>query len=262
MTCVARALVIVALVLAPGRAHAGGAVSPCIEGDPVLGYRHCGGFGKRWAHHWWQNVSFLDFAAVFTNVAIKGDTSRVVTVYSTYSALPYHLQLAPMANLHPSGKGVRWRAGFHGTWATAVFEATGVFFGDTQVTTSLVDNQMFPGSSSLLYPTDGAMYGVGGAVGVHTRSNRLTVGAEVALGRRGISIWEPGGYMRCASRVVETGCGGALEQERLYLEPRVRAEWWLTRELTVTATVGRDEIDGSETLAIGFTHHLSAYDGL
>jgi hypothetical protein len=46
------------------------------------------------------------------------------------------------------------------------------------------------------------------------------------------------------------------------LEPRVRAELWLGRQLTLTATAGHDLIVGGDTIAVGLALHLSPYDGL
>jgi hypothetical protein len=252
------AVIVAVIVFARGTASAG-----CNESDPVLGYRYCGGFGRHWAHSGWAGLTVIDDAMVVARVAVR-DTNASGTAYSPFTSTMYRSQLVPGTNVHPLGIGGRARAGYQGTWFTSMLELTIVGFGKTQVMTTTVDGP-FAGATGAVTRSEGGYQGdVAAVVGVHNESSRFNVGFEIAAGGRDVHLESglPNSFTTCAGGATGRNCSPSFDDTRLLFEPRIRAAWWASRELTVTATLGRDVVAGGETFGIGLALHLSPYDGL
>jgi hypothetical protein len=249
---VIRATVIAAVALHATSAFAG---RHCHEVSPVVGYRHCGSFGRRWAHRAAGSFGF-DLSAVVERIGLRLVSASGASYSPTVSTM-YHAAFAPGSDLHPIGEGGRLQWGYSGEMVSAKFSATLVFFGRPTVVTTQDDGQP-PATSS-----GGDSLEVAGAFGVHRRSGDVSYGAEVALGVR--TVWLPiafpEGYTTCEGGATGRNCIGALSDVRPLVEPRVHVDYWIHRQVSLRVTGGYSLVGDGQSIAVGLAFHLSPYDG-
>jgi hypothetical protein len=250
---VIRAALVLAIVGHAGIALAG----HCTEVSPVLGHRHCGRFGSRWATSTWLDL-WIQPAIAIARIPLSPSEAAAGTAYSATSSTGYQLHLAPGTELHPVAVGARFRVGYHGPLLTLAFETTfGVFADGPTVVTTL--------DSGAAQTTRGGDYvDIAGVVGMHHRWNRITLGGELAVGERSIYLQGgfPDGYTGCPGAATGRDCEvGVIADTRLLVEPAASVEWWVHRQVTLTATAGYDIAGGGEVLAIGVAVHDEPFDG-
>ncbi len=247
-----KALLVLALMV--GVADARGV---CHETSPIVGRRHCGGFGARWAHDPWIGIFGFELALAYEDMAIAGVDVHG-TAYSATQSPSYHLTLAPDSRHHLHAFGPRLRIGYRAPHATFALEVTGGFSAVSSPTTVTAVDGFAP-----IQTTDGSLFDVAGVVGYHRRLDALQLGGEVAIGFRDalLSSALPPGFTTCAAGATGKRCYAGASDTQLLVEPRARVDWWLTPAFTVGASGGVDVAarGGSVSLILGW--HSAAYDG-
>ncbi len=242
---------LVAVALASGTAMAG---SHCHETSPIVGRRHCGAFGTRWAHHWINDLLAIDLGIAYDHVHLAS-LDQTGTLSSSSTTASYHATLGPGHTL--SALGPRYSLGFRGEHVIVRGEVTIAFGIDAPRSTTQVDG-FAPLTSSSATLFDGA-----GVLGLQTRAGPLELGAQVALGVRSISLPQhvPDGFTTCAGGATGKSCGLGLASDSLLVEPRLRADLWLSSQLTLALTAGYDVIERGESFAVTLSVHGSPFDG-
>jgi hypothetical protein len=98
--------------------------------------------------------------------------------------------------------------------------------------------------------------------GVHERVGPLDAGVELAPGYRHVDLYPalPDGYRGCAPDV--TRCGEPdLTVNMVIVDVRARADWWVTRQVTLGLVGGVDLVHHGLSAMVAFRFHLAVYDG-
>jgi hypothetical protein len=211
----------------------------CHEVNPIVGYKHCGGFGQ-WAHPprflVELGVAWLRFPAA--PIAATAVANPIL------GAGPY--QLTSDGGGTTTAVGSSMRSLFH--LSPAWYLGGDVRFASVTGTPGVMVASAGP--STMAAP--GGFVGVTGlAIGSETAFGDVVLGVEVepALRVRSLRVDLPGNQLKL------------LNDAAFVVEVHAHAALWLTTWLTVDATVGRALIgDGvSAGLSLGF--HAVPFDG-
>jgi len=249
---VIRKLAVAAIALHASTALAG---RRCHEVDPVLGYRHCGGFGTRWAHGA-RTAWTYQLHAVVERIGLHVVSGSGAS-YSATSTTTYHAAVAPGSDLHPLAPGGRLQWGYLGERFSALLSTTFVFFGHQPVVMTPQDDGQLTTSHG------GDVLDLAAALGVHDRIGVFGYGAEVAGGARfaWLSVGLPEGFTTCSGGFRGRNCTASLSDIRALVEPRVFVEYWPQREVSLRLTAGYAALGDGQTIALGIAFHLAPYDG-
>jgi hypothetical protein len=243
--------VLLALVVMTGTAAAG----HCHETSPIVGRRHCGHFGTRWAHVWFTGFD-AEGAIAFEHLTF-GDLHDSGTLSSPTSTAGYHVALAPGIRHTMSALGPRFGYGLRTVHALIGVEATFTFAFDGPRSSLDVDG-MDPRSSSTASVFDGV-----GLLGLHQRAGDFELSAVVAIGFRTLELPQslPDGFTTCANGATGKSCGLSLVDNHWLVEPRLRADLWIYPQTTLALTAGYDVIERGESLGLSIMVHGVSFDG-
>jgi hypothetical protein len=227
--------------------------SHCHEVSPVVGHRHCGSFGSRWASE--GPTSFVGGGMVLERIPVH-DIDQTGTVASTSTSAGYHTQLAPgthrsMWALGPSlSLGVRsahYIIGFAMIAAIALDGPTTV----TQVSGFAPMTATYSGGGELI-----------GLFGAHSGAGPFDLGAIVAIGERDMGFPQnlPDGFTTC-NGATGKNCGLLVEQDELIVEPRVYVGWWIDPRTSLEASAGYDVVGGGGAFALNLVVRGAPFDG-
>ncbi len=241
---------LVLLVALMGVAEAG---KHCHETSPIVGRQHCGSFGEPWSSQIWMGLFGFEAGLALDRIPVPA-IDQSGTVYNAQGTATYRATTPGRRAMWTMGP--RERFGFRGEHYILAFEFVAGFALSAPIVTSTVDGE---GSTS----SHGSVFDASIVNGYHARFGPFELGAELGLGIRNLALAMtlPDGYTSCMGGGTGKGCGIAVTDASLLVEPRGRIEAWLDPQVTMGLSAGYDVVNHGETFVLTLAYHSSVFDG-
>lgn len=241
--------IVLAIVATSSVAYA----SHCHEVSPVLGHRHCGSFGSRWATG--STSLFIGIGTLLERIPVR-DVDQTGTVASSTTSAGYHTQLAPGTHRSMWALGPSLSLGVRSSHYIVGFAMAGVVALDGPTTVTQVSG---------FAPMTATYSGGGEAVGLiggHSSVGSFDLGAIVAVGLRDMGLPQnlPDGFTTC-NGATGKDCVLIVDQSELIVEPRVYAGWWIDPKTSLEVAAGYDVVGGGGAIAVNLILHGAPFDG-
>ncbi len=229
------------------------AAPPCIDGSEVLGHRECTGFGT-WAMPRWAPRVAVELGSSLRVFSLRGTRFDGRVDHGDAGGYSYLVTGGEMSG-EAVASGVDLRMLFGGRAYVGMEASIGAVGGDDR-TAAVASSVGATATSEVTLSVVGGGV-VGGRVRLRPDAARpVTVAAEVFAGVHTLAMSVDSIYGECVTTSTSA-------DSRLLIEPRVRAEAWLSPWFAVGAFAGADvRGDGAAVMGIYLGGHSRAFDGV